>query len=114
MELPLVKHWRFAFEYYYSYIFDFSGTLDFNLKSWKAITSTELRATTDGHLYPHLHDLVIEIDKSKLKHPDPVSQFFYRQYFDLGKYMFQSAYNMFGASILNRNLYTISKKVTGD
>jgi len=74
-ELPIIKHWRFALDYAYEYFFFFEnkGTWDIDMRKWKFISATELRATTDGHLYPHLHDLEIEVSKSKLKHPDPLS-----------------------------------------
>lgn len=38
----------------------------------------------------------------------------YRQFFNLGKYILQNAYNLFGASIINQNLYSMSKVALGD
>ena len=110
-ELPAVKYWRVGFDYLYSYLGSHEGRVDFEFHDLWAIVTSELRATTDGHLYPHLHDIKINIEHSSLHHEDWFAQFFYRQIFDLSKYIIQNAYNWFGASIINRNLYDISKGI---
>ena len=109
MELPVVKSWRVMFDYYYKYLFKHSGKMEIDFYDTQAIVTSELKATTDGHLYPHLHDFKINIEHSRLYHTNVFSQFIYRQFFDLSKYIVQSAYNMFGTSIINKNLYEFSK-----
>ena len=78
------------------------------------MATTELKATADGHLYPHLHDLKLDFSKTKLKHQDPWKQFWLRQCFDLAKYILQSAYDLFGVSIINRTLYERSTILLND
>ena len=114
LELPVVKSWRIMFDYYYKYLFGHSGTMEIDFFDTKAIFTTELKATTDGHIYPHLHDFKINIEKTKLYHTNWFSEFIYRQIFDLSKYIIQSAYNMFGASVINKNIYEITKKRLND
>lgn len=114
LELPVVKSWRIMFDYYYKYLFGHSGTMEIDFFDTKAIFTTELKATTDGHIYPHLHDFKINIEKTKLYHTNWFSEFIYRQIFDLSKYIIQSAYNMFGASVINKNIYEITKKKLND
>jgi len=87
LELPVVKHWRIAFDYVYSYILTFDGRFEFDFRDLSAIVTSELRATHDGHLYPHLHDLKINIVHSTLYHEDAFAEFMYRQFFNLGKYI---------------------------
>lgn len=114
MELPVVKSWRIMFDYYYKYLFGHSGTMEIDFYDTQAIVTSELRATTDGHLYPHLHNFKINIEKSRLYHTNAFSEFIYRQFFDLSKYIIQSAYNMFGASVINKNLYEVTKAKLND
>ena len=114
LELPAIKHWRVAFDYVYSYIFTFSGRFEFDFRNLGAIIVSELRATHDGHLYPHLHDLKINIVDSTLYHESAFAEFMYRQFFNLGKYILQNAYNLFGASIINKNLYSMTTRALGD
>lgn len=64
LELPAIKHWRVAFDYVFSYFFTFNGRFEFDFRDLSAIVTSELRATHDGHLYPHLHDLKINIVQS--------------------------------------------------
>jgi len=56
----------------------------------------------------------MNIEHSRLYHEDAFAQFFYRQFFDLSKYIIQSAYNMFGAGIINKNLYAYTKSALND
>ena len=77
-ELPAIKHWRVAFDYWFKWFVLFDSSLEFDFKKMSAIVTTELKATHDGHLYPHLHDLRINIEKSKLYHKQPLKQFMYR------------------------------------
>ena len=114
MELPVVRSWRVMFDYYYKYLFAHSGKMEIDFYDTQAIVTSELKATTDGHLYPHLHDFKINIEHSRLYHTNAFSQFIYRQFFDLSKYIIQSAYNMFGTSIINKNLYSFTKKALND
>ena len=113
-ELPVIKHWSIAFEYMYKMLRTHTGEMDIEVNDASAIATTALKATTDGHIFPYLHDLQIDIDGSRLYHKDWWKQFWYRQYFDIGKYILQNAYNLFGHAILNRNLYTISTRVLND
>lgn len=110
MEMPAVRHWRLAFDYLFSIIFQHKGHMELDFKNTGAIVTTELFATTDGHLFCHLHDLEINIEDSKLFTDAPLKTWWYRQFFNLGKYIIQSSYNMFGASMINKNLYPITKK----
>ena len=104
-----MKHWAVAFDYVYSYLLSFDGHFTFDFRDLSAIITSELRATHDGHLFPHLHDLKINIAHSTLYHEDAFAEFMYRQFFNLFKYIIQNAYNLFGAGIINKNLYNISK-----
>ena len=65
-ELPALKHWNVAFEYYFKMLFTFAGNMDIAFKDAEAICTTELRATEDGHLFLHLHDLKIDIKHTTL------------------------------------------------
>ena len=66
--LPMIKKWVINFDYFFKYIFEYSGNIDINFKKCSAMATTELKATTDGHIYPHLHDLKLDFSKTKLKH----------------------------------------------
>ena len=116
LRMPIIEHWAAAFDYSFkanaapeSY-----GAMQMEFRDLTAVMTSELYATHDGHLYPHLHDLKIDIENSFLYHRNPFMQFFYRQFFDLAKYIVQSSYNMFGAGLINNNLYEITKNYTND
>ena len=55
--LPMIKKWVINFDYYFDYIFHYAGNIDLVFKNCYAMATTELKATHDGHFYPHLHDL---------------------------------------------------------
>ena len=57
-----------------------------------------------------MHDLRVDISDCVLHNPNGWNQFWQRQWFNLFKYVLQNAYNWFGASLLNRNLFEISKE----
>ena len=57
MELPMVKKFKLAFDYMFSYIFTYEGRWKLVFKDLSATATSTLRATADGHLFPHLHDL---------------------------------------------------------
>ena len=58
--LPMIKKWVVNFDYHFKYLIQYAGNLDLVFKNCYAMASTELKATSDGHLYPHLHDLKLE------------------------------------------------------
>ena len=64
-ELPVIESWRIRFDYWYRMIFLYSGNAQIDFKDLSAITTWELRAATDGRLFPQLHDLDIYIANSK-------------------------------------------------
>jgi hypothetical protein len=78
LELPVVKHWRVAFDYVYKYLLTFSGRFEFDFRDLSAIMTSELKATTDGHLFPHMHDLKVNIVHSTLYHESGFAEFMYR------------------------------------
>ena len=55
--LPMIKKWVINFDYFFKYLGTHEGNIDINFKKVSAMATTELKATADGHLYPHLHDL---------------------------------------------------------
>jgi len=114
LSLPVVEHWRVGFDYFFQYMFDYEGRFDFDFRNMFALVTTTLKATSDGHLFPQLHDLKIDISKAELFHSDWFAEFMYRQLFDLAKYTVMNAYNTFGADIINHNLYAITKYITNE
>ena len=46
-----------AFDFFYQILFSHQGGFEIDFNDMGAIVTTELRATHDGHLYAHLHDL---------------------------------------------------------
>lgn len=113
-ELPGLKHWAFSFHYLYKYMWWHEGDMKIEADNLHAMVTSGVKATSDGHLFPYLHDIDVNIEHCKLYHPKALKQFWYRQWFELFKYIIQNAYNWFGAKIINRNLYSISKKVLND
>ena len=88
--------------------------MDIEIKDSYAIITAELKATADGHLYPHLHNFYMDISKSKLYDDQSGREFLYRQFFNLYKHIMQSAYNLFGANLINQNLYEQTKRLLND
>lgn len=78
LELPAIKHWRVAFDYVYHYLLTFDGRFEFDFNDLSAIVTSELRATTTGNIYPHLHDLKVSIAHSSLYHESAWAEFCYR------------------------------------
>lgn len=65
LEMPLIKSWKIMFDYYYKYLFmSHRGKMEIDLINTQAIVTTELKATTDGHLFFHLHDFNMVIENS--------------------------------------------------
>ena len=67
IELPQVKRWDIAFEYFFDLLWFHQGTMELRLKDASAIATVELKATSDGHIYPHLHDFMCDISKATLE-----------------------------------------------
>jgi len=78
MELPMIKKWKLAFDYMYTYLFTYDGRFNFAFKNMSATATSTLKATSDGHIFPHLHDLKINIADARLKHDDWFAEFMYR------------------------------------
>ena len=79
MELPMIKSWKVQFDYWYKYMFmSHYGKMEIDLIDTFAVVTTELKATTDGHLYAHLHDFKMNIEHSRLYHTNAFTEFFYR------------------------------------
>lgn len=105
-EPPTLKSWNLLFDYMFKILRTQEGNMELMFKDAGCLVTTELFATHDGHLYPHIHDFEISINKAKLKTSDAGKTFVYRQFFDLAKYTFEAAYNLFGATFINRNLWS--------
>ena len=88
LRMPVVEHWAAAFDYDYSgWLINDRGAMQMEFRDLTAIVTSQLYATHDGRLFPHLHNLKIDIEKSYLFHHNPIMQFIFRQFFDLAKYL---------------------------
>ena len=84
-QIPLIKHWSVGFHYLYKMLWWHEGDMKIEFNNMNAIATAGLKATTDGHIFPYLHDVQVHIDESKLYHTSFWAQFWYRQIFDLVK-----------------------------
>ena len=112
LQIPLINEWNITFSYKYKVMgfIPCSGEgVKINFKNVNAITTLKLKATQHGHLYPQLHDLEIDFGDTKLYEDNGWNQFWHRQWFDLGKHLLQSAYNLFGVKYANNKLFHISR-----
>ena len=86
-EIPVIKHWSLSFHYLYKLLWWHEGDMMLEVNDMHAICTTGLKATTDGHIFPYLHDLTINIEGAKLYHNSWWAEFWYRQGFELSKYI---------------------------
>ena len=103
LAIPMIEEWNITFSYKYKWMgmIPTSGTIKLGFRDVNALTSLKLKATQHGHLYPQLHDLVLDFGKSQLYEESNWNEFWHRQWFDLGKFILQSAYNLFGEKFIN-------------
>lgn len=77
-----------------------------------ALASFTLGATDKGHIYPQMHDLVIDYAQSQIYVDDsPLTQGYYRQMFQVFKYVSMSAINAFGKSFGNVLLPEVTRRL---
>lgn len=60
-ELPVVKRWDIAFDFFFDLLWYHQGQMTVRMKRAQMHVTTELKATHDGHLFPHLHDFRCDI-----------------------------------------------------
>lgn len=66
VELPGLKHWAFSFHYIFKYMWWHEGDIEIEANNLSAIVTSGLKATSDGHLFPYLHDIDVNIEHCKL------------------------------------------------
>jgi len=73
----------------------FSGKMKVTAVDTDALVTYTLKATDKGLLYPQLHDIIVDFGGTNLKCKGFMS-FWYKQFFNIGKYISMSAINIFG------------------
>ena len=86
----------------------FRGNLNVNISQAIALVSVELKATTDGLLYPIIQDLRVDFGRSNVKTDGFVKQFLFTQTFNFMKYIVMDSINRFGKTLYNTLLPTIA------
>lgn len=81
----------------------FSGSMKVTAVDADALITYTLKATDKGLLYPQLHDIIVDFGGTNLKCKGFMS-FWYKQFFNIGKYISMSAINVFGKNMINRVL----------
>jgi len=105
MRLPLIENWGYRFNYKYSLFgIGFGGEMEIDAKNIDAVVTFSTLATDTGYLYPQLHDIVVDFGDSKLSSDGSFMQFWYRQLFNISKYVTMNAMNVFGKAIINKQL----------
>jgi hypothetical protein len=112
--IPVVKKWAIYFDYDYRYMFRYQGSMAIEFHDLEATVAMTLKATEHGYLYPKIHDVRVKIANSILHHPNWFMQYYYRQMFDIGKYIVQNGINYFGPSLFNKNIFPISKSLLSE
>jgi hypothetical protein len=87
-EMPLIKKWRIYFDYDFTYIFHFEGSMSIEFEELELACSASFKATERGELYPQIEAIKLDITKSHLYHDDWFSEWWYRQIFDIAKHLF--------------------------
>lgn len=106
-EIPLVEEFNIAFDYEYKLWFRTKrGSADILMKNVTAYASTSLRAKENGLLAPHFTDLVVDFTDTKLSTPSAnwLRSWWYRQWFNVGKYVTMNALKTFGPDIFNLDI----------
>ena len=62
MQIPLIKEWDISFSYKYKHLgfIPAKGDVTISFRNVNALGTLKLKATQHGHLYPQLHDLVLD------------------------------------------------------
>ena len=68
LQIPLIEEWNITFTYKYKVMgfIPASGTIKIGFRNVAAEATLKLLATQHGHLYPQLHDLVLDFGQTQL------------------------------------------------
>lgn len=97
MEIPLIKDWSYEMDYKMQLgLLPLGGHMSINVSNAIALATVEMKAKSDGVLYPHLHDVYVDFGDSELYCDGWLKQFMFRQNFHFIKYVLMDSINRFG------------------
>lgn len=67
-EIPAIEDFRVYFDYEFTYIFKFSGSMSLDLKDVVLRCQMNFKATEHGELYPYVERVLVDMQKTKLFH----------------------------------------------
>lgn len=66
IRIPLIESWNLTFDYDFKYIFKSAGRMSLTFKNVTALMATTVQATTTGHAFPQIHDIVFDFGQSEI------------------------------------------------
>ncbi len=106
LALPLIESFIAEFDFAFKYLFGLQktdGHMRLEFKESYTVAEMSLGATDRGHFYPKLESLFVDFSQSELYMDDHLAlEFYYRQFYRVGKHLTMAAINNFGKFIFNK------------